>query len=112
MEPSNARDGQPLFESVRGTTTITLVCLVAGGYRILSNGTEVGSWEAARLPACMRTYMDLLDMPAPAGRMPANARGRTVRQGSKRSIRGAIRTDRKGGPVETSPPVGPCTAKR
>lgn len=89
MKPRIATDGQPLFQSMRGTTTITFVCLAAGGYRILSNGTEVGSWEAARLPACMRAYRDLLDMPTPAGRMPANERSRTARQSNTRRKRGS-----------------------
>jgi hypothetical protein len=97
MEPRNATDGQPLFEAMRGTTTITFVCLAAGGYRILSNGTEVGSWEAARLPACMRTYMDLLDMRAPPGRMPAKARSRTARQSNTRHSRATARIDQRRG---------------
>jgi hypothetical protein len=95
MEPQKAMEEQPLFESTRGVTTITFVCLAAGGYRILSNGTEVGRWESARLSACMRAYMDLLDAPAPAGRMPTKARRRTARQGANpRHSRGIAWTER------------------
>ena len=59
MEPRNATDGQPLFEAMCGTYDHYLRVPRGGGYRILSNGTEVGSWEAWPRAACMRTYMDL-----------------------------------------------------
>jgi hypothetical protein len=99
MEHQKGTDDQPLFETTRGGTTVTFLCLAAGGYRILSNGTVVGTWEAARLASCMRTYMYLAGTPAPAGRMPVMARGRSARQGNARLRRGSARTERGQKPV-------------
>jgi hypothetical protein len=94
MEPQRPMDDQPLFEATRGGTTVTFLCLAAGGYRILSNGIVVGTWDAARLAACMRAYMYLAGTPVPAGRMPIMARGRSARQGNTRLRRGSARTER------------------
>ncbi len=94
MEHPEGTDDQPLFEATQGGTTVTFLCLAAGGYRILSNGTVVGTWDAARLAECMRAYMYLAGTPIPAGRMPVMARGRSARQGNTRHRRGSARTER------------------
>ena len=94
MEHPKGTDDQPLFEATRGGTTVTFLCLAAGGYRILNNGTVVGTWDAARLAACMRAYMYLAGTRVPAGLMPVLARGRSARQGNTQHRRGRARTER------------------
>jgi hypothetical protein len=94
MEHQKGTEDQPLFETTRGGTTVTFLCLAAGGYRIVSNGSVVGTWDAARLAACMRAYMYLAGTPLPTGRMPITTRGRSARQGNTRQRRGSARTER------------------